>query len=153
MYTAAALHATAAVGAHGPGTLSVALADALHAAACEPERLLAAPRVELISGGLPAAEEPEAAASEAASGQASRAVAAAPRHRWRLDGLHVVTDDAFVGEDMLAKLEAAVDGGACAIQLRLKHVAAEEYVRWAWLVKALCIRRGVAFIIGEGVST
>lgn len=56
MYTAAALHAIAAEGTHGPGTLSVAFADALHTAACEPAALLAAPRVELLSGGLPDAD-------------------------------------------------------------------------------------------------
>ena len=122
----------------------MALADALHAAACGPAALLAACRVELLSGGLPDADEPEAAASGAA--------AAAPRHRWKLDGLHVVTDDAFADAHMLGKLEAAIDGGACAVQLRLKHVPAEEYVGWAWQVKALCLRRGVAFIIDDRVD-
>ena len=128
----------------------MALADALHAAAREPAVLLAACRVELLSGGLPDADadEPEAGAGAAASG----AAAAAHRHRWKLDGLHVVTDDAFADGDLLGKLEAAIDGGACAVQLRLKHVPAEEYVRWAWQVKALCLRRGVAFIIDDRVD-
>ena len=54
-----------------------------------------------------------------------------------------MTDDAFAGAgaDMLGKLEAAIDGGACAVQLRLKHAAAEEYVRWAWQVRPPRLRR------------
>ena len=145
MYTAAALRALEVSRDAGPGSLAAALPDALHAVAQAPEELLALVRVEVLRGKLdvPAPQltptltpKPTAAATGPTCG----------------NGLHVVTDDAFADEGLLAKLEAAVDGGATVVQLRLKSTSTEEFMAWAWRVKELCLRRSVTFIVDDRVD-
>jgi len=102
--------------------LSTALADALHETARFPDKVLAAPRVELLRGSLDFGEW-----ISAAWAPATHDGGLAPRTPWDW-GVTAVTDDAFVDDRLLAKLEAAVDGGVSAIQLRLKHATAADYL-------------------------
>lgn len=141
MYTAAALRALEVSRDAGPGSLAAALPDALHAVAQAPEELLALVRVEVLRGKLNVPPQLTPTPTAAATAGPTRG-----------NGLHVVTDDAFADEGLLAKLEAAVDGGATVVQLRLKSTSTEEYVAWAWRVKELCLRRGVTFIVDDRVD-
>eukprot|EP00457_Paulinella_chromatophora_P005932 gb/GEZN01005950.1/.p1 GENE.gb/GEZN01005950.1/~~gb/GEZN01005950.1/.p1 ORF type:complete len:540 (-),score=53.43 gb/GEZN01005950.1/:58-1677(-) len=150
MYTLAARMAILATkGQGGPGSLSFALPDALYSIAntptllhnhdCLVERLRGEniTSADVMTGGDSQPQEQR---------QLSKIRQNAD---WRV---YVLTDDAWHNEDLLSKLEAAIQGGATSVQLRLKHASTHQWMKTAEKVKELCLRYGVTFIICDRVD-
>jgi thiamine-phosphate pyrophosphorylase len=68
--------------------------------------------------------------------------------------LYAVTDRAWAADedDLLAKIEAAIDGGASIVQLREKHLSEEAFLAEAQRFVALCRRKGAVSIINDSVE-
>jgi thiamine-phosphate pyrophosphorylase len=68
--------------------------------------------------------------------------------------LYAVTDRAWAAgeDDLLAKIEAAIDGGASIVQLREKHLSEEAFLAEARHFVALCRRKGAVSIINDSVE-
>lgn len=67
----------------------------------------------------------------------------------RLRGLYAITPAWPESDRMLAAVEAALDGGASALQLRRKHLAGNELRKEAHALAALCRRYGVPLIVND----
>lgn len=61
----------------------------------------------------------------------------------------LVTDDSFLDDKFLSKIEAAIQGGATSVQLRLKQVSTLEYVRLGEKVRALTQAGNVPLIVDD----
>mmetsp|Transcript_67914 Transcript_67914/g.182855 ORF Transcript_67914/g.182855 Transcript_67914/m.182855 type:complete len:278 (+) Transcript_67914:72-905(+) len=68
---------------------------------------------------------------------------------WPNYSLYLVTDDAYLDDKFLAKIEAGLEGGVTAVQLRLKHVSTAEYVRWGEEVRRLTRAAAVPLIVDD----
>lgn len=67
--------------------------------------------------------------------------------------LYAVTDNAWLGERMLAEcVGEALDGGATFVQLRDKHANADELRAEAAELLALCRAAGVPFVVNDDVE-
>jgi thiamine-phosphate pyrophosphorylase len=75
--------------------------------------------------------------------------ASAPRS---IAGLYALTPDWRDTEAMTACVDAALDGGAAAIQYRNKAAPADLRLQQGRALRALCARRGAAFIINDDID-
>ena len=75
--------------------------------------------------------------------------ASAPRS---IAGLYALTPDWSDTDAMIAGVEAALDGGAAAIQYRNKTAPASLRLQQGRALKALCARRGAALIINDDID-
>ncbi len=91
---------------------------------------------------LPAYSMP-AAATETGTPRARRQTARA------LHGLYAVTPDLADTRDLVARAEAAIAGGACAIQYRNKSAPAALQREQAEVLAHVCTKRGVPLIIND----
>lgn len=67
--------------------------------------------------------------------------------------LYAVTDRAWTGEKTLAmQVEEALRGGATCLQIREKELTDKEFLEEAILIKDLCLRYQVPFIINDNVE-
>jgi thiamine-phosphate pyrophosphorylase len=69
-----------------------------------------------------------------------------------LSGLYAVTPDLLDSDDLLARVTAAVDGGASAIQYRNKIASPPLRRAQALALRDLCAGRGVTFIVNDDVD-
>ncbi|MCC7328084.1 MAG: thiamine phosphate synthase [Burkholderiales bacterium] len=69
--------------------------------------------------------------------------------RARLRGLYAVTPDLADEERLAALVDAALTGGACAIQYRKKSAPAEQKRRQAMRLARLCAARNILFIVND----
>lgn len=67
----------------------------------------------------------------------------------RLRGLYAVTPDIADTRALVAMVEAAVDGGARAVQYRNKTASADERRAQAYALAVLCRSRDVLFIVND----
>lgn len=126
MYTMAGLRAAARCA--GPGSLSIALVDELYAISCGPYAFspLSELRIEVLSGEFDAGP-----LLLGGSGSVERSSSGAMKEdrRWQV---YLVTDDEWLTEDggklLMHKLDAAISGGATAVQLRLKRASTADYL-------------------------
>lgn len=66
--------------------------------------------------------------------------------------LYAVTDTTWVGERTLAEdVEAAIVGGVTAVQYRDKNLSDAKFLSDALIIKAVCSKHGVPFIINDRV--
>jgi len=79
----------------------------------------------------------------AAKGQVGRA---------SLAGLYVLTPDQDDTESLVARVGAAIAGGACAVQYRHKRAATDLRLAQARSLRLLCAAREVMFIINDDVE-
>lgn len=67
--------------------------------------------------------------------------------------LYAVTDRGWLGKKTLAdQVEQALKGGATMIQLREKEMADDEFLAEARIIKEVCGRYGVPFLINDSVA-
>lgn len=67
--------------------------------------------------------------------------------------LYAVTDRRWTGEKTLAEqVEEALDGGATFVQLREKTLDEEHFLEEAGVLKSLCIKYNVPFVINDNVD-
>ncbi len=66
--------------------------------------------------------------------------------------LYAVTDGKTRGKELEAAVEAALKGGASAVQLRDKSLSAEELAKEAALLKPVCRRYGALLIVNDSVQ-
>ncbi len=68
--------------------------------------------------------------------------------------LYAVTDRRWLkpGETLTGKTEEAIDGGATFVQLREKNLDEESFLREGMILKELCKRRNVPFVINDNVE-
>lgn len=67
----------------------------------------------------------------------------------RLRGLYAITPDWPDSARVLAAVDAALDGGASALQFRRKHLQGKSLAAEAHALAELCRRHGVPFIIND----
>lgn len=67
----------------------------------------------------------------------------------RLRGLYAVTPDVADTEELVASVEAAIDGGARAVQYRNKSASAELRRAQAYALAVLCRSRDVLYIVND----
>ena len=66
--------------------------------------------------------------------------------------LYAVTDRAWTGRQTLSEqVESAIKGGATCVQLREKNLDEDEFLAEAILIKALCAKYNVPFIVNDNV--
>lgn len=70
----------------------------------------------------------------------------------RLRGLYAVTPETRDTESLARKVEAALAGGAAAVQYRFKDLAPALALTQARRLAALCARAGVPFIVNDSVE-
>lgn len=64
--------------------------------------------------------------------------------------LYVIPDPVIGrGRDLIEQARLALDGGATALQLRLKNATSQEFYRTACLMKELCREAGALFIVND----
>lgn len=67
--------------------------------------------------------------------------------------LYAVTDRSWVGtQTLMEQVECALKGGATCIQLREKHLDAEDFLQEALEMKKLCKKYSVPFLINDNVE-
>lgn len=67
--------------------------------------------------------------------------------------LYAVTDRAWVGRQSLAEqIEEAILGGVTIIQLREKKLEEDEFLKEAGMIKEICNRHQIPFIINDNVD-
>jgi thiamine-phosphate pyrophosphorylase len=67
--------------------------------------------------------------------------------------LYAVTDQTWTGEkSLITQVEEALKGGATCIQLREKELSDEEFIKEAFIIKELCQKYKVPFIINDNVE-
>lgn len=67
--------------------------------------------------------------------------------------LYAVTDRAWTGRQTLSEqVESAIKGGATCVQLREKNLDEDEFLSEAILIKALCAKYNVPFIVNDNVE-
>lgn len=72
--------------------------------------------------------------------------------RWPRRGLYAITPDLFDTAALLARVEAALDGGAVLVQYRNKQADAALRWRQACAVQALCARFGAPMLVNDDVG-
>ena len=68
----------------------------------------------------------------------------------RIEGLYAVTPDLADTADLVARVEAALDGGACAIQYRNKTASAALKHRQAEALARVTAAQGALYIVNAG---
>ncbi len=70
----------------------------------------------------------------------------------RLRGVYAITDPALCGEQLIAKVEAAIAGGIRLLQYRNKTAPPEQQRAEAAALATLCRRHDVVFLINDDVE-
>lgn len=70
----------------------------------------------------------------------------------RRAGLYLITDDRQPQSRVLVVLEAALEGGVRAVQLRDKRSTKREFLRWGADAVALCRRYGALVLVNDQVD-
>lgn len=67
--------------------------------------------------------------------------------------LYAVTEDGTPDKNVLySKVEAALKGGVTFVQLREKHLSDEEFIEEALVIKDICAKYKVPFVINDNVE-
>lgn len=67
--------------------------------------------------------------------------------------LYAVTDRSWIGEDTLEhQVELAIEGGVTMVQLREKNMSYEDFLKEAYVIKDICKKNNVVFLINDNVE-